>query len=142
MRTHTALHVLCGVIWNEWGTAVTGGNMDPLSARMDFEFDPLPEGFGPRGEELVNTELAAGRPVEVSFIPRDTAVEDEDLIRTKVNMIPESVKEIRVVDIVGLDKQADGGTHVRSTDEVGLVRVVKTESKGKAFKRIRIEVLD
>ena len=142
MRTHTALHVLCGVIWNEWGTAVTGGNMEPLAARMDFEFDPLPEGFGPRVEELVNAELAAARPIEVGFLPRDTAVADEDLIRTKVNMIPPSVAEIRVVDIVGLDKQADGGTHVRSTDEVGRVRVVKTESKGKGNKRIRIEVLD
>jgi misacylated tRNA(Ala) deacylase len=142
MRTHTALHVLCGVIWNEWGTAVTGGNMEPLSARMDFEFDPLPEGFGARVEELVNAELAAARTIEVSFLPRETAVEDEDLIRTKVNMIPESVKEIRVVDIVGLDKQADGGTHVHTTDEVGRVRVLKTESKGKGNKRIRIEVVD
>ena len=142
MRTHTALHVLCGVIWNEWATAVTGGNMEPLSARMDFEFDPLPEGFGARVEELVNNELAAARPIEVAFLPRDTAVEDEDLIRTKVNMIPESVSEIRVVDIVGLDKQADGGTHVRSTDEVGRIKVVKTESKGKGNKRIRIEVVD
>ena len=142
MRTHTALHVLCGVIWNEWGTAVTGGNMETLSARMDFEFDPLPEGFGVKVEELVNIELAAARPIEVSFLPRETAVEDEDLIRTKVNMIPESVKEIRVVDIVGLDKQADGGTHVHSTDEVGRIRVVKTESKGKGNKRIRIEIVD
>jgi misacylated tRNA(Ala) deacylase len=142
MRTHTALHVLCGVIWNEWGTAVTGGNMEPLSARMDFEFDPLPEGFGPRVEELVNAELAADRKIEVTFLPRSTAVADEDLIRTKVNLIPESVPEIRVVDIVGLDKQADGGTHVSSTAEVGRIRVVKTESKGKGNKRIRIEVLD
>jgi misacylated tRNA(Ala) deacylase len=142
MRTHTALHVLCGVIWNEWRTAVTGGNMEPLSARMDFEFDPLPEGFGARVEELVNAELAAARPIEVAFLPRETAVEDEDLIRTKVNMIPETVKEIRVVDIVGLDKQADGGTHVHTTDEVGRVRVVKTESKGKGNKRIRIEIID
>jgi misacylated tRNA(Ala) deacylase len=142
MRTHTALHVLCGVIWNEWGTAVTGGNMEPLSARMDFEFDPLPEGFGVKVEELVNLELAADRPIEVSFLPRETAIEDKDLIRTKVNMIPESVKEIRVVDIVGLDKQADGGTHVRTTGEVGRVRVIKTESKGKGNKRIRIEIVD
>ena len=142
MRTHTALHVLCGVIWNEWRVPVTGGNMEPLSARMDFEFDPLPEGFGPRVEELVNAELARARPIEVSFLPRDAAVLDEDLIRTKVNLIPESVKEIRVVDIVGLDKQADGGTHVRSTDEVGRIRVTKTESKGKGNKRIRLEVLD
>ncbi len=142
MRTHTALHVLCGVIWNEWGTAVTGGNMEPLKARMDFEFDPLPEGFGTRVEELVNAELAADRPIEVSFLPRSEAVEDEDLIRTKVNLIPESVTEIRVVDIVGLDKQADGGTHVATTAEVGAIRVTKTESKGKGNKRIRLEVVD
>ena len=142
MRTHTALHVLCGVIWNEYGKAVTGGNMEPLAARMDFEFDPLPEGFGETIERRVNEELRAARPIEVSFLPRDVALADPDLIRTKVNLIPESVTEIRVVDIVGLDKQADGGTHVRSTDEVGLVRVVKTESKGKANKRIRIEIGD
>ena len=142
MRTHTALHVLCGVIWNEWSVPVTGGNMEPLSARMDFEFDPLPEGFGPRIEELVNAELAADRPIQVDFLPRAAALADEDLIRTKVNLIPESVSEIRVVDIVGLDKQADGGTHVASTGEVGRIRVVKTESKGKGNKRIRIEVLD
>ncbi|MEY2406085.1 MAG: misacylated tRNA(Ala) deacylase [Acidimicrobiaceae bacterium] len=142
MRTHTALHVLCGVIWNEWSVPVTGGNMEPLSARMDFEFDPLPEGFAATVERLVNDELAAARPIEVTFLPRDTALEDADLIRTKVSLIPASVSEIRVVDIVGLDKQADGGTHVHSTDEVGRIRVVKTESKGKGNKRIRIEVVD
>ena len=142
MRTHTALHVLCGVIWNEWGKAVTGGNMEPLAARMDFEFDPLPDGFGARVEQLVNAELAAARPIQVSFLPRGTALEDRDLIRTKTNMIPESVEEVRVVDIVGLDKQADGGTHVHSTGEVGRIRVVKTESKGKGNKRIRLEVID
>ena len=142
MRTHTALHILCGVIWNEWATAVTGGNMEPLSARMDFEFDPLPPGFGETVEKLVNAEIAACRPIEVGFIPRSEAVLDDDLIRTKVNLIPESVSEIRVVDIVGLDKQADGGTHVRTTDEVGKVAVLKTESKGKGNKRIRIQVTD
>jgi misacylated tRNA(Ala) deacylase len=142
MRTHTALHVLCGVIWNEYGTAVTGGNMEPLAARMDFEFDPLPEGFGATVEARVNEELAADRPIEVTFLPRDAALADADLIRTKVNLIPASVPEIRVVDIVGLDKQADGGTHVASTAEVGRIKVVKTESKGKGNKRIRIEVLD
>ena len=142
MRTHTALHVLCGVIWNEWRVPVTGGNMEPLSARMDFEFDPLPEGFAVTVEALVNAELAADRPIEVGFLPRDTAVHDEDLIRTKVNMIPEAVSEIRVVDIVGLDKQADGGTHVRTTGEVGRIRVVKTENKGKGNKRIRLEIVD
>lgn len=142
MRTHTALHVLCGVIWNRYATAVTGGDMQPLSARMDFEFDPLPEGFGAEVEALVNAELAAARPVEVSFLRRGQAIADEDLVRTKVNLIPATVEEIRVVDIVGLDKQADGGTHVSSTDQVGRIKVVKTESKGKANKRIRIEVLD
>jgi misacylated tRNA(Ala) deacylase len=140
MRTHSALHVLCGVIWNEWGKAVTGGNMEPLEGRMDFEFDPLPEGFAGRVQELVNAEIAADRPIEVSFLPRDTALEDADLIRTKVNLIPESVTEIRVVDIVGLDKQADGGTHVRSTGEIGRFEVVKTESKGKGNKRIRMRI--
>jgi misacylated tRNA(Ala) deacylase len=142
MRTHTVLHVLCGVIWNEWRVPVTGGNMEPLSARMDFEFDPLPEGFGPRIEELVNAELAADRPIEVSFLPRHAALADEDLIRTKVNLIPEGVTEIRVVDIVGLDKQADGGTHVRTTAEVGRMRVLKLENKGKGNKRVRLEVTD
>ncbi len=142
MRTHTALHVLCGVIWNEWRVPVTGGNMEPLSARMDFEFDPLPDGFGARVEDLVNAELAADRVIEVSFLPRSTAVMDEDLIRTKVSMIPSTVTEIRVVDIVGLDKQADGGTHVRSTGEVGRIRVIKLENKGKGNKRVRLEVVD
>jgi misacylated tRNA(Ala) deacylase len=142
MRTHSALHVLCGVIWNEWGVPVTGGNMEPLAARMDFELDPTPEGFGARVEELVAAEITADRPIVVSFLPRAEAVLDEALIRTKVSLVPESVAEIRVVDIVGLDKQADGGTHVRSTGEVGRVRVVKTESKGKGNKRVRIAVED
>ena len=142
MRTHTAMHVLCGVIWNEWRVPVTGGNMEPLSARMDFEFDPLPEGFTVRVEQLVNEAIAADFPIAVSFLPRDTAVTDEDLIRTKVNMIPDFVTEIRVVDIVGLDKQADGGTHVQSTREIGTFRVVKMENKGKGFKRVRVEILD
>jgi misacylated tRNA(Ala) deacylase len=142
MRTHTAMHVLCGVIWNEWGTAVTGGNMEPLEARMDFEFDPLPEGFAARVQQLVNEEIAADRPIAVSFLPREVALADDALIRTKVNLVPDSVREIRVVDIVGLDKQADGGTHVRSTGEIGRFEVVKTESKGKGNKRLRIRVHD
>ena len=140
MRTHTALHILCGVIWNEWRVPVTGGNMEPLSARMDFEFDPLPEGFVGRVEQLVNDAIERDYPIAVSFLPRSTAVQDAELIRTKVSLIPETVAEIRVVDIVGLDKQADGGTHVRSTKEVGTFRVVKTESKGKGNKRLRIEI--
>jgi misacylated tRNA(Ala) deacylase len=142
MRTHTAMHILCGVIWNEWQVPVTGGNMEPLSARMDFEFDPLPDGFAQRVEDLVNEAIARDHPIEVSFLPRDTAVTDEDLIRTKVSLIPETVKEIRVVDIVGLDKQADGGTHVRSTKDVGTFRVVKLENKGKGNKRVRVELAD
>lgn len=142
MRTHTAMHVLCGVIWNEWKVPVTGGNMEPLSARMDFELPDVPEGFLQRVEQLVNEAVSADYPIEVSFLPRDTAVEDEDLIRTKVSLIPANVKEIRVVDIVGLDKQADGGTHVASTTEVGAVRVVKMENKGKGFRRLRVEISD
>ena len=142
MRTHTVMHVLCGVIWNRWGVSVTGGNMEPLSARMDFEFDPMPEGFGPEIEALVNAEIAADRPIEVSFLPYAAAQADADLIRTKVNMIPAHVSEIRVVDIVGLDKQADGGTHVARTGEIGAFKVIKTESKGKGNKRLRIEVND
>ena len=142
MRTHTAMHVLCGVIWREWHRPVTGGNMQPLQARMDFELTELPADFKERVSELCNTELAADRPIEVSFISRDEAVLDSDLIRTKVNLIPESVTEIRVVDIVGLDRQADGGTHVSSTAQVGRIEVVKTESKGKGFKRVRVQVHD
>jgi misacylated tRNA(Ala) deacylase len=142
MRTHTALHVLCGVIWNRWGVPVTGGNMEPLKARMDFAFDPLPEGFGPEIEALVNAELLADRAIQVAFLPYAAAQADPELIRTKVNMIPASVREIRIVDIIGLDKQADGGTHVRTTGEVGRILVEKTESKGKGNKRLRVAILD
>ncbi len=142
MRTHTAMHILCGVIWRDWMRVVTGGNMDALSGRMDFEFVELPEGFAGRLEELCSAEIAADRPVEVSFLDRGEAVLDRDLIRTKVNLIPDYVTEIRVVDIVGLDKQADGGTHVSSTGQVGRLEVTKTESKGKGFKRVRFVLHD
>ena len=142
MRTHTAMHLLCGVIWNEYGKAVTGGNMEPLTGRMDFEFDPLPEGFKETVEAAVNAEIAADRPIDVSFLDRDVALADDDLIRTKVNLIPDFVKVIRVIDIVGLDKQADGGTHVASTAEVGRFEITKTESKGKGNKRVRIQLHD
>ena len=142
MRTHTAMHVLCGVMWRDWKRVVTGGNMDALSGRMDFEVDHLPEGFAAEVEALCNVEIAADRPIEVSFIARDDAVLDRDLIRTKVNLIPDSVTEIRIVDIVGLDRQADGGTHVSFTGQVGRLKVVKTESKGKGFKRIRFVLHD
>ena len=142
MRTHTAMHILCGVIWNEWGVPVTGGSMQPLSARMDFEFDPLPERFKERVQEMVAAEIAADRPVTVEFLGRDRALVDAELIRTKTNLIPEGVTSVRVVDIVGLDKQADGGTHVASTKEVGSLQVTKTESKGKGFKRLRVQIGD
>ena len=142
MRTHTAMHILCGVMWQRWQKVVTGGNMDALSGRMDFELDQFPEGFIQDIENLCNQEIAADRPVEVSFIPRSDAVLDRDLIRTKVNLIPDSVENIRVVDIVGLDKQADGGTHVASTGAVGRIEITKTESKGRGFKRVRFVVHD
>jgi misacylated tRNA(Ala) deacylase len=142
MRTHTALHSLTAVVLREYGAKVTGGNMEPGGARMDFELDPIPERWGTKVEEQLNAALAEDHPVRILFLPRAEALQDPDLIRTKVNLIPESVDPIRVVDIVGLDRQADGGTHVQSTAEVGRVRVVKTESKGKAFKRMRIEVVD
>jgi len=138
MRAHSAMHVLCGVIWNAYGRAVTGGNMEPLGGRMDFEFDPLPDGFAQQVSDAVNAEIAADRPIEVTFLPRGEALADDALIRTKVNLIPDSVQVIRVVDIVGLDRQADGGTHVARTGEIGRFEIVKTESKGKGNKRVRI----
>jgi misacylated tRNA(Ala) deacylase len=141
MRTHTALHALSAVVFRDYDAKVTGGNMEPGVARMDFELETINSEFGLEVEEKLNAELAADRPVTVSFLPRSEALADPDLIRTKVNLIPESVDPIRVIEIEGLDKQADGGTHVRSTAEVGRVRVAKTENKGKAFKRMRIELI-
>jgi misacylated tRNA(Ala) deacylase len=140
MRTHTALHVLSGVIWRDYGAKVTGGNMDPGEARMDFELEAMPPGFGAEVEGKLNLALAEAHPVEVTFLPRAEALADPDLIRTKVNLIPDTVDPIRVVDIVGIDRQADGGTHVASTVEVGRVRVVRTDNKGRNFKRMRIAV--
>jgi misacylated tRNA(Ala) deacylase len=140
MRTHTALHALTGVVWRDFGAKVTGGNMEPGSARMDFELDSMSVDFGREVERILNSELVKGYPTEVIFMAREAAMLDPDLIRTKVDLIPEYVKELRVIDIVGLDRQADGGTHVRSTLEVGQVVVTKTESKGRENKRIRIEL--
>jgi misacylated tRNA(Ala) deacylase len=142
MRTHTALHALSGVIFRDFGAKVTGGNMEPGVARMDFELDGITVEFGQEVERRLNQELIRGYPTEVIYMAREEALKDPDLIRTKVNLIPDWVREIRVIDIVGLDRQADGGTHVASTLEVGQVRVVKTESKGKANKRMRIELSD
>jgi misacylated tRNA(Ala) deacylase len=140
MRTHTALHALSGVIFRDYGAKVTGGNMTPGEARMDFELDGISTEFGTEIERKLNEELVKGYPTEIITLAREIALQDPDLIRTKVNLIPEFVTEIRVVDIKGLDRQADGGTHVRSTLEVGLIEVVKTESKGKSNKRMRIRV--
>lgn len=140
MRTHTALHALSALVWRDYGAKVTGGNMEPGRARMDFELDSMSVEFGREVEERLNADLAAGHPVRVSFLPRVEALADPDLIRTKVNLIPAHVDPIRVVDIEGVDRQADGGTHVADTTEVGRVRVAKTESKGKGNKRMRIEL--
>ncbi|MDH3261813.1 MAG: alanyl-tRNA editing protein [Acidimicrobiia bacterium] len=140
MRTHTALHSLSAIIWRDFDAKVTGGNMEPGAARMDFELEGISIEFGQQVEDKLNEELAVDHPVEILFLPRDEALADPDLIRTKVNLLPDFIDPIRIVHIVGLDKQADGGTHVASTSEVGTVRVVKTESKGKANKRIRIEL--
>ncbi len=142
MRTHTALHALSGVVYRDFAAKVTGGNMTPGEARMDFELDSISVEFGEEVERKLNQELVKGYPTEIVVMAREEALEDPDLIRTKVNLIPDFVKEIRVVDIVGLDRQADGGTHVASTLEVGRIEVVKTESKGKANKRMRIRLID
>ena len=138
MRTHTSLHALCGVVWDRFKSPVTGGNMEPGRGRLDFELpDWDPENRDPL-EEALNSAIARSLPIEVSFMPREEADADPSLIRTKVNLIPRSVQEVRVIDIVGLDRQADGGTHVRSTGEVGRVKITKVESKGRGFRRIRL----
>jgi misacylated tRNA(Ala) deacylase len=142
MRTHTALHALSGIVYRDYGAKVTGGNMTPGEARMDFELDGISAEFGAEVERKLNEELVKDYPTEIIVMAREIALQDPDLIRTKVNLIPEFVQEIRVVDIKGLDRQADGGTHVKSTLEVGRVDVVKTESKGKANKRMRIRVTE
>jgi misacylated tRNA(Ala) deacylase len=142
MRTHTALHALSGIVYRDYRAKVTGGNMTPGEARMDFELDGISAEFGAEVERKLNEELVKGYPTEIIVMAREIALQDPDLIRTKVNLIPEFVQDIRVVDIKGLDRQADGGTHVKSTLEVGRVDVVKTESKGKANKRMRIRVTE
>jgi misacylated tRNA(Ala) deacylase len=141
MRTHTALHALTAIIYRDFGAKVTGGDMKPGIARMDFELPSMSREFAEDIARKLNDELHRGYETEIRFMDRELALADPDLIRTKVNLLPESLKTIRVVDIVGLDKQADGGTHVRSTLEVGSIQVLKTESKGKANKRMRIEIL-
>jgi len=142
MRTHTALHVLCGVVWRDYGAQVTGGNMEPGSGRMDFEFERMSGELVDEIEAKVNAELAAGRDVRVRVLPRDEAFAIPDLIRTKINLLPPGIAEVRTVEIVGLDLQADGGTHVANTREVGGIRVTGYESKGRINKRIRIELVE
>ncbi len=140
MRTHTALHILCGVIWTEFEVAVTGGNMEPGKGRLDFPLESMSAELGQRMERRINEEIGQAREVLVEFVGRDIADLDPALIRTAAELIPREINPLRVIDIVGLDKQADGGTHVASTAEVGLVAVTGTESKGKGNKRIRLEV--
>jgi misacylated tRNA(Ala) deacylase len=142
MRTHTALHALCGVVWRDHGALVTGGNMEPGSGRMDFEFERMSGDLVDSIEAAVNVELAAARDVRVNVLPRNEAFAIPDLIRTKVNLLPKGIEEIRTIEIVGLDLQADGGTHVANTREVGGIRVLGYESKGRINKRIRIELVD
>lgn len=140
MRTHTALHILCGVIWRDYGAHVTGANIEPLKARMDFELETLPKDLVKDIETKVNLEVQNGRPIQIKILPREEAFKIPDLIRTKINLLPEHIKEVRTVEIVGLDLQADGGTHVAVTKEVGLVKIVDYQSKGKINKRIYIEL--
>ncbi len=142
MRTHTALHALCGVVWRDYGALVTGGNMEPGRGRMDFEFERMSGDLVDAIEATVNTELSAARDVRVAVLPRDEAFAIPDLIRTKVNLLPPGIEQIRTIEIVGLDLQADGGTHVANTREVGAIRVTGYESKGRINKRIRIELVE
>jgi misacylated tRNA(Ala) deacylase len=142
MRTHTALHALCGVVWRDHGAQVTGGNMEPGAGRMDFEFESMSGDLVDGIEAAVNVELAAERDVRVNVLPRDEAFAIPDLIRTKINLLPPGIEEVRTIEIVGLDLQADGGTHVANTREVGRIRVTGYESKGRINKRIRIELVD
>ncbi len=140
MRTHTALHILCGVVFRDYGALVTGGDMEPLKGRMDFEFESMHAELVHEIEHAVNLEIRAGRAVKVQILPREQAFAIPDLIRTKINLLPEGISHVRTVEIVGLDLQADGGTHVRNTAEVGAVRVTDYKSKGRINKRIYIEV--
>jgi misacylated tRNA(Ala) deacylase len=142
MRTHSGLHVLCGVVFRDFGALVTGGNMEPLTARMDFNLETVPPGFKDVVEEACNAELRLDRRIMVRELPREEAFQLPDIIRTATNLVPEDVKEVRIVDIVGLDQQADGGTHVASTSQVGRISVVKVENKGKGFRRLRIAIGD
>jgi misacylated tRNA(Ala) deacylase len=141
MRTHTAMHILCGVIFRDYGASVTGGNMQPLQGRMDFEFTSLHKGLISEIERSINREVEASRSVSWRVLPREEAFQIPDLIRTKINLLPPRIKQVRVVEIDGLDLQADGGTHVRNTSEVGEIMITDYKSKGKDNKRIYLELL-
>lgn len=140
MRVHTALHILCGVIWRDYGASVTGGNMEPGRARMDFEFERMQKELVTEIEAKINAEVEAARPVKIAILPREEAFQIPDLIRTKINLLPEGIAEVRTVEIEGLDLQADGGTHVANTSEVGRIRIVDYKSKGRINKRLVIEL--
>jgi misacylated tRNA(Ala) deacylase len=140
MRTHTAMHILCGVVWRDYGASVTGGNMDPLKGRMDFEFETMRQELVAEIETAVNAEVTAARETRVQILPREEAFQIPDLIRTKINLLPEGISEVRTVELVGLDLQADGGTHVANTKEVGRMRITDYKSKGKINKRIYVEL--
>jgi misacylated tRNA(Ala) deacylase len=141
MRTHTAMHILCGVIYRDYGASVTGGNMEPLRGRMDFEFETMRQEFVREIEARINAEVAAGRPVGANSLPREQAFQIPDLIRTKINLLPEGITEVRTVEIEGLDLQADGGTHVANTREVGPLRIADYKSKGRINKRLEVALL-
>jgi misacylated tRNA(Ala) deacylase len=140
MRTHTALHILCGTVFRDYGAKVTGGDMDPLKGRMDFEFENMRGELVRDIEAATNLEIKNARDIKVKILPREEAFQIPDLIRTKINLLPEGIMQVRTVEIAGLDLQADGGTHVRNTSEVGSVKVVDYKSKGAINKRIYIEV--
>lgn len=142
MRTHTAMHILCGVIFRDYGASVTGGDMDPLEGRMDFEFETMHKDLVQTIETAINQEVAQARPVKTAILPRAEAFQIPDLIRTKINLLPAAIQHVRVVEIVGLDLQADGGTHVGNTREVGSIRIVDYKSKGKINKRIYVRLDD
>ncbi len=142
MRTHTAMHILCGVVFRDYGALVTGGDMEPLKGRMDFEFERLQKDLVAVIEAAVNQEVKNARDVRVQILPRQEAFQIPDLIRTKINLLPKGIQKVRTVEIVGLDLQADGGTHVRNTSQVGHIRVADYKSKGASNKRIYVEVTD
>ena len=140
MRTHSGLHVLTAVVFRDFGALVTGGNMEPLTARMDFDLPELPAGFRDTVEAACNAEVAAGRRIDARVLPRDQAFAIPDIIRTATNLVPPEVAEVRIIDIVGLDQQADGGTHVATTSQIGKIQVIKIENKGRGFRRLRIKI--